>query len=152
MEDPKGIAVPAICIFSVVHFLTRVKKDGLVKSSRYGLRIPRNTAIAGANGCVLTVRRNDEGRSVTRISDFLRYRQENEPKEDARIPRILRVAQPGDEAAPRAAMRRSQARSSAHNLAIAARLALPGALPDNTMLVRHHPVYAAGARGNSPAY
>ena len=49
------------------------------------MRIPRNTAVAGAEGCVLTVRHNDEGRSVTRISDFLRYRQENEPKEGARV-------------------------------------------------------------------
>jgi hypothetical protein len=47
---------------------------------------------------------------------------------------ILRVVQPVDEAAPRTAMRRCQARSGAHNLAIAARLASPGALPDSTML------------------
>jgi len=59
---------------------------------------------------------------------------ENEAKENALVPRILRVAKPGDEAAPPAAMRRCQACSGAHNLAIAARLASPGALPDNTML------------------
>jgi len=60
--------------------------------------------------------------------------EENEAKEDARVPRILRIAQPADDAAPRAAMRRCQACSGAHNLAIAARLASPGALPDSTML------------------
>jgi hypothetical protein len=46
----------------------------------------------------------------------------------------LRVAKPGDDAASRAAMRRYQACSGAHNLAIAARLASLGALPDSTML------------------
>jgi len=46
----------------------------------------------------------------------------------------LRVAQPIDETAPRAAMRCCQACSGAHNLAIAARLASHDALPDNTML------------------
>jgi hypothetical protein len=46
----------------------------------------------------------------------------------------LRVAQPIDEAAPHAAMRRCQACSGAHNLAIAARLAPLGALPDSMML------------------
>jgi len=47
---------------------------------------------------------------------------------------ILRVVQPADEAAPRAAMRRCQTCSGAHNLAIAARLAPSGVLPDSTML------------------
>jgi len=47
---------------------------------------------------------------------------------------FLRVAQPADDAAPRAAMRRCQPRSGAHNLAIAARLASLAALPDSTML------------------
>jgi hypothetical protein len=46
----------------------------------------------------------------------------------------LRVAKPGDDAAPHAAMRRCLAASGAHNLEIAARLASPGALPDITML------------------
>ena len=35
--------------------------DGFVKVRDQSLRIPRNTAIAGAEGGVLTVRRNDEG-------------------------------------------------------------------------------------------
>jgi hypothetical protein len=60
--------------------------------------------------------------------------KENEPKENARVPRILRGVQPINEASPRAAMRRCQVCSGAHNLAIAARLASPGALPDNTIL------------------
>jgi len=47
---------------------------------------------------------------------------------------ILRVAKPGDDAAPRAAMRRCQVCSGAHNLKIAARLASLGALPDSTRL------------------
>jgi len=46
----------------------------------------------------------------------------------------LRVVQPDDEAAHHAAMRRCQNRSGAHNLAIAARLASIGALPDSMML------------------
>jgi hypothetical protein len=46
----------------------------------------------------------------------------------------LRVAQPVDEATHRAAMRRCQACSGAHNLTIAARLASLGALPDSMML------------------
>jgi hypothetical protein len=47
---------------------------------------------------------------------------------------ILRVAQPTDEAAPHAAIRRCQSRSGAHNLAIAPRLASVVALSDNIML------------------
>jgi len=66
--------------------------------------------------------------------DFLRSRQESEPKEDAPAPLILSVVQPADDAAPHAAMRRCQACSGAHNLAIAARLASLAALPANTML------------------
>jgi len=51
------------------------------------------------------------------------------------LPRYtLRIVQPDDDAAPYAAMRRSQARSGAHNLAIAARLASIGAFPDSMML------------------
>jgi hypothetical protein len=46
----------------------------------------------------------------------------------------LRVVQPDDEAALHAAMRRCQSRSGAHNLAIAARLASMGALPDSMLL------------------
>jgi len=46
----------------------------------------------------------------------------------------LRIAKPGDDAAPCAAMRRCQANSGAHNLAIAACLTTLGALPDSTML------------------
>jgi hypothetical protein len=60
--------------------------------------------------------------------------KEMEAKENARVPRILRVVQSADDAALLAAMRCCQARSGGHNLAIAARLALPGALPDSTML------------------
>ncbi len=74
------------------------------------------------------------GLRVTPILDFLRNRQENEPKEDARVPRTLCVAKPDNEAAPYAAMRRCPIRSGAHNLAIAARLALLGALHDSIML------------------
>jgi hypothetical protein len=64
---------------------------------------------------------------------------------------ILRVAKPDDDAAHRAVMRRCQACSGAHNLMIAARLALPGALPDSTMLAAS-PGLLARARGNSPAF
>jgi len=64
---------------------------------------------------------------------------------------FLRVAKPADEAAPRVAMPRCQACSGAHNLAIAARLASPGALPDNTMLAAS-PGLCGRARGNSPAF
>jgi hypothetical protein len=46
----------------------------------------------------------------------------------------LRVVQPVDEAVPHAAMRRCQFRSDAHNLTIAPRFALIGALPDSMML------------------
>ena len=46
----------------------------------------------------------------------------------------LHVAKPGDEAAPYAAMLCCKACSGAHNLAIAARLASIGALPDSMML------------------
>jgi hypothetical protein len=46
----------------------------------------------------------------------------------------LRIVQSADDAAPRAAMRRCNVRSCAHNLAIAARLASRCALPDSTML------------------
>ena len=46
----------------------------------------------------------------------------------------LRVAKPVIAAAPHVAMPRCQVRSGAHTLAIAARLATPGALPDNMML------------------
>jgi hypothetical protein len=70
--------------------------------------------------------------------------EENEAKEDARVPRILRVVQPADEAAPRAAMRRCQTCAGAHNLAIAARLASSGVLPDSTMLAA-----SAGCGGRS---
>lgn len=35
--------------------------DGFINSSRYDLRILRNTAVAGAEGCVLPVRCSDEG-------------------------------------------------------------------------------------------
>jgi hypothetical protein len=60
--------------------------------------------------------------------------EENEPKEDARVPRILRAAQPDVEAAPHAAMRCCPARSAAHNRSIAARLASLAALPDSMTL------------------
>jgi hypothetical protein len=59
---------------------------------------------------------------------------ENEAKEHARAPHILRVVLPADEAAPRTAMQRCQVCSGAHNPAIAARLASPDALPAVTML------------------
>jgi hypothetical protein len=70
------------------------------------------------------------------IDDFFIFFhvEENEAKEDARVPLTLRVVQPADDAAPRAAVRRCQANSGAHNLKIAARLALPDALPGSTML------------------
>ena len=52
------------------------------------------------------------------------------------MPRLgLRVAEPNDEIAPNAAMLRCKSRPEAHNLLIAARLALPCALPDGMMLV-----------------
>jgi hypothetical protein len=54
--------------------------------------------------------------------------KENEPKETARVPRLLRVAKPGNEAAPHAAMRRCPIRSRAHNLTIAVRFASSGRL------------------------
>jgi hypothetical protein len=44
--------------------------DGFVKGSRSRLANPENTAIAGAVGSVLIVRRSDEGKSATQISDF----------------------------------------------------------------------------------
>jgi hypothetical protein len=68
------------------------------------------------------------------ISSFSCTCKKTEAKENARVPRTLRVVQPADDAAPRAAMRRCQARSGAHNLAIAARLVSPDALPAGTML------------------
>jgi hypothetical protein len=84
------------------------------------------------------------------IGPFIFTWKENEAKENARVALTLRVVQPIDEAAPRAVMRRwppsrhsssdflccgeSPTCSSAHNLAIAARLASSGALPDDTIL------------------
>jgi hypothetical protein len=75
---------------------------------------------------------------------------------------ILRVAQPTDEAAPHAAIRRcpalrefssaftyfgeSQTRSGAHNLAIAPRLASVGALSDNMMLAASNGCYGRSTR------
>jgi hypothetical protein len=60
--------------------------------------------------------------------------KEKEPKENACVPRILRVAQPDVAAASNAAMRRCSVRSGAHNLTIAARLASLGALPNSMIL------------------
>jgi hypothetical protein len=59
---------------------------------------------------------------------------EKQPKEDTVSRFILRVAQPADEAAPHAAMRRYRTPSGAHNLAIAPRLESSDALPAGTML------------------
>jgi hypothetical protein len=56
----------------------------------------------------------------------------------------LRVAQPSDEAAPRAAMRCCRTPAGAHNLTIAARLVSSDALPASTMLAA-----ATGCDGRS---
>jgi hypothetical protein len=76
------------------------------------------------------------------------HAQENEPKEGARAPLILRVTKPNDETAPNAAMLRCKARSGAHNQSIARRLALPCALPDGMMLVSLFG-FSNGARRNA---
>jgi hypothetical protein len=68
------------------------------------------------------------------VSSFSFTRKKTEAKENARVPRTLRVVQPADDAAPRTAMQRCQACSGAHNLTIAVRLASPDALPASTML------------------
>ena len=89
------------------------------------------------------------------------HAQENEPKESAPVPLILRVSKPANEAAPHAAMRRcpalrdssstilccgeSPVRSGAHNLTIAARLTPLGALPDSMMLAPW-PGFGSGAQ------
>ena len=87
--------------------------------------------------------------TVLHCGQFIFFRvEENEPKEDACAPRTLRVAKPNDETAPNAAMLRYKSRSGAHNQSIAARLALPCALPDGMMLVSSSG-FANGARGNS---
>ncbi|MDJ0855996.1 MAG: hypothetical protein QNI88_12345 [Desulfobacterales bacterium] len=53
---------------------------------------------------------------------------ENSEKSYRHVPPTLRVAKPGNDAAPNAAMRRCPIRSSAHNLTIAVRLASLGRL------------------------
>jgi len=66
---------------------------------------------------------------------FIFFRvKENEPKESAVSRFTLRVVQPVDEAAPRAAMRRCRNPPGAHNLPLAARLISSDALPGSTML------------------
>ncbi|MBC2734012.1 MAG: hypothetical protein HF981_06610 [Desulfobacteraceae bacterium] len=73
----------------------------------------------------------------SRLNDFIitfLFGKKSNQKKPPVSRHVLRVAQPVDEAAPNAAMRRYQSRSGAHNLAIAARLASIGALPASMML------------------
>ena len=79
---------------------------------------------------------------------ILRTHQENEPKENAPAPLYPARRQTGRYAAPHAAMRRCNARSGAHNHAIAARLTSRCALPD-TMLLCVSSGFAVGAYRNS---
>jgi len=65
---------------------------------------------------------------------FLSREKKTKQKKTSVSRYTLRVVQPDDEAALHAAMRRCQSCSGAHNLAIAARLASIGALPDSMML------------------
>ena len=62
----------------------------------------------------------------------------------------LHVAQPADEAAPHAAIRRFQPHSGAHNLAIAPRLASVGALSDNMMLAASTGCHGRSTRKLAP--
>ncbi|MDJ0810240.1 MAG: hypothetical protein QNJ01_09070, partial [Desulfobacterales bacterium] len=72
--------------------------------------------------------------------------EENEPKEDARVPRTLRVAKPVNDAAPHAAIRCCPVCSVAHNRSIAARLASRDALPDSMMLASLTGLFGRRAR------
>jgi hypothetical protein len=73
----------------------------------------------------------------SRVNDFditFLFEKKSNQKKPPVSRLALRVAKPDNDAAPCAAMRRCQACSGAHNLAIAARLASIGALPASMML------------------
>jgi hypothetical protein len=107
---------------------------------------PKSSTSGGGPGEVLPIR----GGFSEIVASFSFTWKEDEAKEIAVSRYTLRVVQPDDEAALHAAMRRcpalrefsslyryfgeSQSCSGAHNLAIAARLASVGALPDSMML------------------
>ncbi len=134
-----------------------IRKDDFAKSPISALRfISRHCSVPS----VRFIPRD----SQALISNFLRNRlnhgilrghQKNEPEENARARRILRVAKPDVETAPHAAMRCSSTRSGAHNLPSAARLTSRCALPDSMMLASfirflHRARAETRYRSNSP--
>jgi len=71
---------------------------------------------------------------VDSMLHFLSRERKRKQKKTPASRFTLRVVQPVDEAAPRAAMRRCRTPPGAHNLPLAARLISSDALPGSTML------------------